>query len=379
MPCIASSISRIESSKSMLVRSFGETCGMIIPQVLFWLLLINNASLSWGQSTELSKQVVLLAEQNLQLTDNEDTYRVNVGSIRAGMAYELKVAFENHRNTTFLPKKVRVSCNCVVGAFDSEPVEPGKSGSFLVRLQPKDGGGEIGQTILIEPVQGKPFSILVVGKALPCFTFVGAPYRVPKLDASVEIETILEAQYEEIDLSTLEIASLSAALELVKSEIHNRSGVATFRVREAPRRDFISEILVLRFEDKHGDTVFEQRIGLTIRSKEVVARPTILRLSKVGERDGSSIWEGSFTIFNAPDDFHTLDKAGFSASQVGDSIKLQSSLKSISKQQFSHKCSFEISIPKNLEKQSEKGDWLLLSLSIGGLDFIGMRCVLGSD
>ena len=337
-------------------------------------ILAANAFLSCR--AEASDAFLSLPDQTVTLTESEDSHTIDLGRLRAGCNYEVKVKYLNSRSRAFLPTRAHVSCNCIVGSFADKGVDPGSYGELLLRIRTKTVAGNLGQQAVIESESGSVMKLEVRGSAIHGLEFSKSEIRVPSLKQGDIFDAALQPQFDDVDLDSVVIEPLHGNLSLSSFEIRNGSAHLKLKVERKPSTSFLSESFKLKYKSKDRESLNEESIELFAVSNEPSIKPTFVRLSGAHETDLGLVFTGDIMCLNFPDSFGFNTGDHFDLVLEKKNITLQATVKSSKKLSSVVKCQFEVAIPREVISETSTGEWLKLKVRFNGNDLGWFRCVV---
>jgi hypothetical protein len=320
---------------------------------------------------------VKLPDQQVTLTDNQEAYSIELGSLRTSRQYEFNVLFLNSRSREFKPTKGKVSCNCLIGSFDDKSIEPGQTGRISVRIRTKAGGGEYAQVAIIESSAGDPLMLNIRGVALHGLEFANLGSKVTSLKQGEVLDAVLEPQFSDIDLNSVVLTPQTGVLDVTSSKIDGNKIRLKLLVLRAPSTNLLQESFKLKFNISNSTTSVEESLDFLVRSKAITIRPSIVKLTTPEDESSTdSNYVGTFWITNPPE---PLGKVGDGKIEILlDTTEevLASEVSSLAKEDTGLKCEFRVAIPKSIAGKQPRDNWMKLLVRIDGQEVGRLRCIL---
>jgi len=243
-----------------------------------------------------------LEQQLAEITDITQLHSFKLGTLRTETAYEIAVRVVNKTSEDIRPIKATTTCNCLVGTVPDQVIKPNGSGEIILRIRTKKYDLPINHKVRIECANSSVISIGLEGVIVPEFKASSREFVVERFDDKARFEIVLVPQYDDIDLSSVEMSSTTGVLKIVSSQIASSGVTAVLAVDQCPNEHNVSDIIELRFKRKN-DQNGQKTMGVFVRlkSKQTGMRPSIMVLHLDGkESDKSEVKtvSGSATILN---------------------------------------------------------------------------------
>ena len=318
-----------------------------------------------------------LPQQKMRIDSSESASRLELGTLRSGMDYEVEVLMANGLDKNLRPFKATTSCNCLVGTVQNQLIFPGESGSVYLRFRTSQK--PLRQKSRIEFEAGGFCDIDVQGEVNPEFVISDKSVSCDELNAGRSVQLSLEAQYPDIELSSVSVEPLVGLVGIQDVESSGRT--VSFRLVKGHllERSTESEVLQVRFKTTSNSNHFRSEdFSVAMTTSVVSARPKMLRIETAFDDGDATLYRvvGEVNLYNTQPGFRLAAGSELRLLLGRDKVDVVATVVSWKPQKSSSKCVFEARMPRTeCDKFILSREWQSLAIESDSVRVDGLKCV----
>lgn len=252
---------------------------MLVFFALFWQFVAIDRALPDDPSPDPAKvlgqqAIELPAPDTFLLAQGVGPETVELGKLRTGTSYYVKVTFVNMTKEPLKITRAKTTCGCMTAGYSDEKVTSKGSSYFIIGISPQTRESRYAKTVTVFTSAGITWPFLISAQFVPEYRITPEALNVA---GGSEFELTLVANFSDVNSRQLKLESLTGITRITGMKlISDNTWLITGQVTDSgwlTTRDVIERFAI----KSEGRLICE--VPVTIRGKQsIVCKPSIVRM-----------------------------------------------------------------------------------------------------